>query len=503
MRFLLPLIALLGLCALVSSCEVDTEFVTGDGVELRFSADTITFDTVFTARGSATRQLKVYNEGNQAVKIDRIFVEGETGVNYIFNADGARGPEARDVVIWPEDSIFIFVEVEVDPNDPVETSPFIAEDQLVFETGNAREDVVLIAFGQNAAYLNGFNRGQFAGIQAMQCGADGFFTLPTDLPTVIYGSLIVEDCILRALPGTRIYLHGGVQRNEQIGGNGFFNDGIIFTQSTGAIQFLGTRENPVIVRTDRLEPEFATDPAKYRGLILGAGSRGNVLEHVRLLNSIAGITADSLAEVTIENSVIAYSGGPAVSAYQADVTVRNSVFHSNFGNAVQFVKGGSLTMEHTTIANYGVDASSLVLTNVTCDENNQNCLAGPMTARIRNSIVSGSRGSEIVFLDVFGGNEPSQWDVRIDNSVVRTDQDFLESQEGLFNDFYDNICRGCFNLSFRDELFVSLDQDDYQLDSLSVARDLGVFLPALPQDILGTDRDTDLPDAGAYERVDR
>jgi len=40
------------------------------------------------------------------------------------------------------------------------------------------------------------------------------------------------------------------------------------------------------------------------------------------------------------------------------------------------------------------------------------------------------------------------------------------------------------------------------LDSLSVARNLGVFNPALPVDILGVDRDTDSPDAGAFERVD-
>lgn len=492
----------MALFVITSACEVETVFLTGPSVELRFSTDTVTFDTVFTARGSATRQMKVYNDKDEPVKIDRIFVEGETGVSFIFNADGARGPEARDVVIWPNDSIFIFVEVEVDPTDPTEISPFIAEDRLVFETGDVREDVVLIAFGQNALYLNGFNRGQFAGILAAQCGPDGFFTLPNDLPTVIYGSLIVEDCILRALPGTEIYIHGGVQRNEEIAGNGFFNDGIIFTQTTGAVNFLGTREEPVIIRTDRLEPGFEDDPAKYRGLILGAGSRGNILEHTQLFNAIAGITADSLAEVTIENSVIAYSGGPAVSAYQSDVTVRNSVFHSNFGNAVQFVKGGSLTMEHTTIANYGVDASGMVLTNFDCDENGNNCLAAPMTANIRNSIISGSRGSELIFLDIFQGDEPSQWNVRIDNSVVRTDQPFLDSQEGLFSNFYDNICRGCLNLDFSDDLFANLETDDYQLDSLSVARDLGVFLPSLPQDLLGVDRDMETPDAGAFERVD-
>ncbi len=497
----LLLLSALAIACLASACEVETEFLTGNDVQLRFSVDTVAFDTVFVARGSATQRMKVYNDGEQPVKIDRIRVEGRTGVNFIFNADGTGGPEARDIVIWGKDSIFLFVEVEVDPTEPVNTSPFIAEDRLLFETGDVQSEVVLLAFGQNANYINGFRRGEFGGIGAGNCDPDGFFTLDTDLPTVIYGSLTVSDCILRALPSTRIYFHGGVQRNDQVAGTGFFNDGLIFTTETGAVQFLGTLAEPVILRTDRLEPSFAQDPAKYRGLVLGAGSRGNRLEHTQLLNAIVGVTIDSAAEVTVENSVIAYSGGPAISAYQSDVTVRNSVFHDNFGNAIQFVKGGNLVMEHTTIANYGVDASGLALTNFSCDDNNV-CIAAPMRAQIRNSIVSGSRGSELIFLDIFEGERTDQWAVRIDNSVVRTDQAFLDSQDGLFADFYDNICSGCHNLEFSDPLFIALDEDDYQLDSLSVARNLGIFLPALPTDKLGVERDMSTPDAGAFERVD-
>ncbi|WP_222707015.1 right-handed parallel beta-helix repeat-containing protein [Neolewinella aurantiaca] len=488
---------------LFSACDVETEFLTGNNVQLRFSIDTVAFDTVFVARGSATQRMKVYNDGEQPIKIDRVRVEGRTGVNFIFNIDGTRGPEAEDIVIWGEDSIFLFVEVEVDPTEPENTSPFIAEDRLLFETGDIQDEVVLLAYGQNANYLNGFNRGQFGGIDARNCDSEGFFTLPTDLPTVIYGSLIVDECTLRALAGTKVYFHGGVQRNDQFAGTGFFNDGLILTTATGSVEFLGTLEEPVILRTDRLEPRFEQDPAKYRGLVLGAGSRDNRLEYTQLLNAIVGITIDSAAEVTIENSVIAYSGGSAISAYQSEVTLRNSVLHDNFGNAIQFVKGGTLEMEHTTIANYGVDASALALTNFSCDDSGNNCVFAPMTARVRNSIISGSRGSELIFLDIFEGSEPSQWNVLFNNSVVRTDQPFLDSQNGIFSDFYENICRNCHNLEFSDPLFVALDQDDYQLDSLSVARDLGAFLPSLPTDILGVERDLSTPDAGAYERVDQ
>ena len=485
----------LGFCCVLASCDVDRDFVTGDAVQLRFSLDTLSFDTVFTARGSATELFKVYNDAADPVRIDRIAVAGMTGVNFTFNVDGTMGPEARDVVIWGKDSIFVFVEVEVDPTSPEEVSPFIAEDLLVFETGNVQESVVLEAFGQNANYLNGFNRGQFF---APIC-QDGAFTLPVDLPTVIYGSMIVDSCTLRALAGTRIYFHGGLQRNDALGGNGIFNDGFIFTGSEGRLEFVGTAEAPILLATDRLEEGFQESNGAYRGLILGPGSRGNRLEYTEIRNSIAGITMDSLAEVTLDNTIIANSGGPAISSYQADVTARNSLFHSNFGNTIQFLKGGNLLLEHCTLANYTADETALALLNFTCDEEGENCLAAPMTAVVRNSILGGSRDSELFFADGFEGMEAGFFDVQIRNSVVRTDDDFLASSGGIFADFYGTDCQGCYNLEFSDPLFASVGEDDYQLDSLSVARDLGRFLPDLPNDLAGNPRDTDTPDAGAYE----
>ncbi|MEM6770795.1 MAG: hypothetical protein AAF597_09450, partial [Bacteroidota bacterium] len=92
--------------------------------------------------------------------------------------------------------------------------------------------------------------------------------------------------------------------------------------------------------------------------------------------------------------------------------------------------------------------------------------------------------------------------VNIDNSVVRTDQNFLNSQNGAYSDFYERICTGCYNLTFSDPLFQSIEMDDYQLDSLSVARDLALPID-LTVDQLGVPRDGTMPDAGAFERVDQ
>lgn len=483
------------LVLLLTACEVDRDFVTGDAVQLRFGTDTLRFDTVFTARGSATRQFKVYNDGSDPVKIDRIAVAGETGVTFTFNADGKMGPSAEEVVIFGQDSIFVFVEAEVDPTQPEEVSPFIAEDRIVFTTGGTERSVVLEAFGQNANYLNGFRAGGFF----QPICQDGTFTLPTDLPTVIYGSMFVDSCTLQVLAGTRIYFHGGIQRNPVLAGTGIFNDGFIYALPEGRLELRGTLEDPILLASDRLETGFMESVGAYRGLIIGAGSRGNVLEHVTIRNSIVGVTADSLAEVTITDSRIINSSGPAVTGYQSDITVRNSLFHSNFSNSLQIIKGGNLVVEHTTIANYGVDAAALAVQNFYCDQATEECVAAPFTGRIRNSIVAGSRGAELALADAFEREQPDLFDLRVEHSVVRTDDRFLTANDGEWSDFYTVICSDCYNLQSGDALFESISEDDYRPDSLSVARGLADFLPNLPFDLDGNARGGDSPDAGALE----
>ena len=495
MRTALVLATSLLLLLLAYACEVDRDYLTGDAVALRFSTDTLRFDTVFTARGSATRQFKVYNDAADPVKIDRIEVAGESGVAFTFNADGTQGPQASEVVIFGRDSIFVFVEVEVDPSEPVAVSPFLATDRLIFHTGATQRAVVLEAFGQNANYLNGFNRGTFF----QPICADGTFTLPTDLPTVIYGSMFVDSCVLRVLGGTRIYFHGGTQRNPQLGGSGIFSDGFIYTLPEGRIELLGTREEPILLATDRLEPEYEQSTGGYRGLVLGPGSRGNRIDHTTIRNSIVGVTVDSLAEVTIGNSVIAYSSGPALLTYQGSLTASNTLVHSTRSNAVQVLKGGNLTLDHVTIANYGSTEPALSLANCAAVPDANYCIQAPLYARIRNSIITGGGLQELELIDVDGRADPATFDLRIARSVVRTDNRFLTEDNGRYADFYGTYCTDCYNLQSGDPLFVSVGEENFRPDSLSVARDLGIYLPELPADLAGNARDTDSPDAGALE----
>jgi len=55
---------------------------------LSSSQDTISFDTVFTGRGSATMELRAVNRGNEPLRIDRIWLGGGTTSPFRLNING-------------------------------------------------------------------------------------------------------------------------------------------------------------------------------------------------------------------------------------------------------------------------------------------------------------------------------------------------------------------------------------------------------------------------------
>ena len=50
---------------LFASCRKEEKLTRSTSAKLEFSVDTVIFDTVFTTIGSATKQLKVYNQKYQ------------------------------------------------------------------------------------------------------------------------------------------------------------------------------------------------------------------------------------------------------------------------------------------------------------------------------------------------------------------------------------------------------------------------------------------------------
>jgi hypothetical protein len=473
------------------SCDPEQEFVTGNAVDISFSLDTLRFDTVFTELGSATRFVKIYNRSNEPVQLDEIYVEGTTGVEFRINVDGAPGGVVEDAIIWDNDSLYVFVEVEVDPDQPTSVSPFVIEDQLVVKTGSKEKRLLLEAWGQNAIYLpNRFSQGVFS---ELTCN-NNTIRWDSDLPYVIYGAIFIRDCLLEVAAGTRIYVHGGLVQTEE----DIYNDGILYTLQGGSIHFAGTQEAPITVQGDRLEPAFADAPGQWLGIIIGRGSRGSLFEHTIIKNSQFGIFADSASEVSLRNTIIHATSANAIIGVHAEVQAQNSLFYDNGSGAIAIRHGGDYQFDHCTATSYGVDASALFMRNFECY--NQDCTDNSvyrLRADFRNCIFVGSRRDEIILQDAFERQDPDFWQLNMDHCLVKVD----ELLDGRYSDFFSTYCIDCFNADQDDPLFLDVSEDDYHLDTLSVAQNRGLVIPELPLDLDGVPRD-EMPDVGCYERVD-
>lgn len=110
------------------------------------------------------------------------------------NVDGESGVVFHDIEIPGNDSLYVFIEVTVDPN--ADALPYIIEDSILFETNENWQNVKLIALGQNAHFHFG----------EIICDT----TWTDDLPHVIIGSVLVDSlCTLTITEGTNIHMHGG------------------------------------------------------------------------------------------------------------------------------------------------------------------------------------------------------------------------------------------------------------------------------------------------------
>lgn len=93
------------ICLVVFSCQKQSN-LNGKSF-LFFSADTLSFDTVFTTVGSVTQQVKIVNTNNQGINISSINLMGGSTSPFIINIDGTPGSSASNLNIPANDSLYI------------------------------------------------------------------------------------------------------------------------------------------------------------------------------------------------------------------------------------------------------------------------------------------------------------------------------------------------------------------------------------------------------------
>lgn len=485
----LLLVLLTTLLVYFSSCEDDSLFQ-GETVDLSFSVDTLRFDTVFTEVGTITRFFKIYNNEEEAVIIDNITL-GPDNLFFRMNVDGNAGATIEDTRIEAQDSIYVFIEATIDPDNPRSVSPFIIEQLVNVEVKASNYDVLLEAYGQNANYIP--NRFADSQINGLPCnGGSAIWNDPK--PYVIYGVLGIDNCRLQIAAGTKIYVHGGVAISEDIG---VYNDGIIVVTQSGTIDIQGTAAEPVLIRSDRLEEGFQETPGQWAGILLQPGSRNNRLTHTIIQHSIVGLSVDSTASAVLDACEFSFTSGNGLSASHATVTATNCLYYQNGSNGISIGFGGDYTFNHCTVANYDNQGSALNANNIKCTDPlcQEEILSFPLDMTFNNCIFVGNDEDEISILDGFRGNEPSFFQMDFNNAIVIVDELLDDPQ---FSNFL-NDCNDCFRVTRSDTLFVDLRENDFHLDSLSLPIDKGLSLPNVPQDIEDNLREIGAVDIGCYE----
>ncbi|HRD38624.1 MAG TPA: hypothetical protein PLC65_08330, partial [Bacteroidia bacterium] len=237
--FILSVLAfiLLGTTACKKNKLIDDE-----NAKVEFSQDSILFDTVFTQSGSTTRNFRVRNPHNQPIRISSINLKGGTSSPFILNVDGSPGKSFSNIDIPAKDSIYIFVQVFVNPTNV--NSPLIS-DAIQFSVNNNNQEVQLEAWGQDAYYHKPKNAIKFSsgGYLPYSTIADHpttgasitntTVTWPNDKPHVIYGWLVVDSTQqLIIQQGTKVHFHQNagmwVYRYGTLKVNGTLNNEVVF-----------------------------------------------------------------------------------------------------------------------------------------------------------------------------------------------------------------------------------------------------------------------------------
>lgn len=481
------IIGLLAIVVVVVQSCYKEQFITDSGAGLEFSLDTLRFDTVFTELGSATRSFKVYNPHGLPIRVDRAYLERGNGSRFRLNVDGLGGKDVGPFEIGASDSVYVFAEVTIDPDEPSSVSPFILEEKLVFESNGNMQAVLLEAWGQNANYIPDRYFQNKIGILSCDLGE---IVWDDPRPYVVYGTLFIDSCDLVLPAGTRVYVHGGVANNDL----GVYNDGLIFTLPRGRIRATGTLDQPVIIQDDRLEEDFI---GVWGGIRLGPRSEGHVFRHTLIRHGIVGIAVDSAASVVLENMEIRDCSGFGLYARQGRIIAKNVLIADHGGDALALTYGGEYQFDYCSVASYGDDAQALVMNNYFCTD--PLCLEEVFTATLnatfRNCILAGSSPDEIAIIDVT--EEAGDFNYTLEHCIVKTDE---LSDPGNVPDFFE-YCDPCLTISFQDTLFAAIDEGDYHLDTLSVAEEMAMPIPGIPTDLEQNLRDPVRPDIGSYEYI--
>ena len=293
-------VALGALSLLAFQCQPQRTFIEDSDAMLTFTLDTLYFDTVFTTIGTVTKSFRVKNPNNQFIKIDDISLAGGNNSVFRINVDGAPGIRFSDLEIAPKDSMFIFVEATLDPNEMSDI--LLIEDSIFFSTNGNQQHVNLAAWGQDVHMIS-------------EGWINEAVTWPNDKPYLIIDYLYVDSLSSLTIdPGVTVYMH---------------YNALLYVD--GSLEVNGTLEEPVLFRGDRLEDFYKDKPGQWRFIYLSENSHNNVIDNAEIICGTMGILISASPEsglqpdLQISNSTINYMSSNGIYSLNASISASNLV----------------------------------------------------------------------------------------------------------------------------------------------------------------------------------
>jgi hypothetical protein len=341
------------------SCKKD-KFITNTSAKVSFSRDSVLFDTVFTTIGSSTRNIKVRNNNTQKIKISTIQLAGGTASAFKINVDGSPGTSFSDIEIAAKDSMYIFIQVNVNPTNI--NSPLIIRDSLLFTVNGNLQKVQLEAWGQDAYYHRPtdaitFKDGSYFPFSYLNNDTNAIsVTWVKDKPHIIYGYLAVYT-------GQKLTIDAGVKvyMNNRAG---------LWIYSGGEIHINGQKGNEVVfqgVRSERtlegtladVKTDYTDEPGQWDRIWINEGSLNNEINYAIIKNGYIGIQAELFGNVfyapkrlKITNTKIQNMSKWGLYALAFNIYGGNNVISNCQEQSVNLTLGGKYTFIHCTFANF-------------------------------------------------------------------------------------------------------------------------------------------------------
>lgn len=427
---MLWMMALAALLFFGSCQKEDVVVVAVDEIEL--SCDTMSFDTVFTQMGTATRQFKVYNRSRYDVDIKQVTLEQGRSSRFRLNVDGDTSMVARDLHIAAGDSMFVFVRANINPNSA--TEPFLIEDAVLFELESGVKRMPLTAWGRNAVYhvptdTLRYTDGSYLIDQYGNPYAYSVIDCDNwrhDLPHVVVGYAVVDSRnTLHLIAGDELY---------------FCNGAVLWVYDEGSLDVRGSAEKPVLFTSVRHDGWYDYLPGQWGRVWLSQGSVDNHIDNALIENAFVGLQVDSCANqnpsLEVSNTVIRNHTTAGIIGNTARIKGDNLLV-VNCGSAIVAMQyGGDYDFANCTFANYWhFDARkypSVQVSNMLDADGVR--YVWPMEARLKDCIVYGSREEEM-WVD-FDDAAPSH--CQIDHCLVKggewsEDPKFVDVENGDYH----------------------------------------------------------------------